>query len=261
MTSNKKSGTGKTAKRAKTAPLPQFYKRPVALNARGHRHAGIQAHPGYGFAAAALSVPVHVNEFADAVRDYPIVFTDKGTPAPLAILGVEAGRNLFVDEDGAWKADTWLPLYVRRYPFIAVGTAGTAAMSLAIDMGSGLFAPRAVEGRDLPLFDADGQLALASLAGVELCSAWNEGVSMTTAFGNALVESGLLRPGRIELALAGGRKQVIDGYLEVNEAAFRALPAETVTLWHARGWLDLVTLHLASQRNWARLAGGPWPWN
>jgi hypothetical protein len=45
----------------------------------------------------------------------------------------------------------------------------------------------------------------------------------------------------------------LDGFQIVDEAAYLALPDATITAWHRRGWLSLVTLHLASQGNWLRL--------
>ena len=52
-----------------------------------------------------------------------------------------------------------------------------------------------------------------------------------------------------------GGQQTLDGFCVVDEKAFRALPAKTVADWHARGWLDLATLHLASLQNFQSLLG------
>jgi len=236
---------------------PQFYQWPMALDVKGHHHAGIRAEAGYHFARKAMSVPLRTSEFADASSDYPIVFTDEGTPAPLAILGYDADHNLFVGADGAWRLEAYLPLYVRRYPFIGIeraGEGGKGGMSLGIDVSSDLFVPRAREGLDLRLFDDAGQLTEVGRFGAALCSAWGEGQSDSVAFADALGEAKLLQPGRIEMKLADGHTQLVDGFLAVNEELFRELPAATVLHWHQRGWLDYVILHLASQRNWARLA-------
>ena len=62
-------------------------------------------------------------EFGDACKEYPIVFVRAGNPgadgkvavAPLAVLGLRAGSNLFVEGD-QWKGN-YVPAYVRRYPF------------------------------------------------------------------------------------------------------------------------------------------------
>ena len=236
---------------------PQFYQWPMALDVKGHHHAGIRAEAGYHFARKAMSVPLRTSEFADASSDYPIVFTDEGTPAPLAILGYDADHNLFVGADGAWRLEAYLPLYVRRYPFIGIERVvepGKSGMSLGIDVSSDLFVPRARDGLDLRLFDDAGQMTDVGRFGAALCSAWREGRNDTAAFAEALVEARLLQPGRIEMKLADGHTQLVDGFLAVNEELFRDLPPATVLQWHKRGWLDYVILHLASQRNWARLA-------
>ena len=234
-------------------PMPQFYQWPMVLNARGHRHAGIRAASNFDFSRRAMSVPLTVSEFAEAASDYPIVFSEEGTPVPLAILSHEADRNLFVAEDGSWRVEAYLPLYVRRYPFIGMEHSG-GERALGIDASSGLFVPRAREKRDLRLFDDEEQLTEVGRFGAALCTAWNEGEKATAAFVEALVETGLLQAGRIKMKLGDDCTQVVDGFLVVNEAAFRALPPATVLRWHTLGWLDLVTFHLAAQRNWTRLA-------
>ncbi|MCL2714733.1 MAG: SapC family protein [Alphaproteobacteria bacterium] len=242
--------------RADEAP-PQFYQWPMVLDVKGHRHAGIRAAPGCSFARKAMSVPLRAGEFADAVSDYPIVFTEAQTPVPLAILGYDADDNLFVGADGSWRLEAYLPLYVRRYPFIGlerVASGGKSELSLGIDVSSDLFVPRAREGLDLRLFDDAGQLTEVGRSGAALCSAWSEGESDSVAFAEALVENRLLQPGRIEMKLADGHNRLVDGFLAVNEELLRKLPDAIVLDWHQRGWLDCVILHLASQHNWARLA-------
>lgn len=46
---------------------------------------------------------------------------------------------------------------------------------------------------------------------------------------------------------------MLNGFWAMDEKAFRALPARTVTDWHAKGWLDLATLHLASLQSFQGL--------
>ena len=40
---------------------------------------------------------------------------------------------------------------------------------------------------------------------------------------------------------------------QIDEKAYRAIPAWPLTEWHAKGWLDLVALQLASMRNFQTL--------
>ena len=60
------------------------------------------------------------SEIIIASRDYPIVFStaDNGQSfAPLAVLGLGNEQNLFINAGGEWNADTYVPAFVRRYPF------------------------------------------------------------------------------------------------------------------------------------------------
>src|SRR5258706_16350715 len=72
-----------------------------------------------GFAQRSNAIPISHTEFQPVAREYPIVFTsgDGGkTFAPVAVLGLTAGENLFVGGD-AWAKGVYVPAYARRYPF------------------------------------------------------------------------------------------------------------------------------------------------
>ena len=68
-------------------------------------------HP-YAFTAGAHIVPLLVTEFAPAALCYPIIFMGQDK-MPVAVTGVNANENLFVDAHGAYAADAYLPAYVR----------------------------------------------------------------------------------------------------------------------------------------------------
>src|SRR5258708_34847894 len=66
------------------------------------------------------ALALSVGEFVAAARDYPIVFAtgDAGKSfAPVIVLGLGAGTNLFLDESGEWDRNAYFPAYVRRFPF------------------------------------------------------------------------------------------------------------------------------------------------
>src|SRR5258707_6497618 len=72
------------------------------------------------FCRSINALALSVGEFVAAARDYPIVFAtgDAGKSfAPVILLGLEAGVNLFLDENGEWQRDAYFPAYVRRFPF------------------------------------------------------------------------------------------------------------------------------------------------
>ena len=71
------------------------------------------------FARTLNAIPLSLAEFAPAMREYPIVFTsgDQGkTFTPVAVLGLTAGENLYLEGEG-WVPRSYVPAYARRYPF------------------------------------------------------------------------------------------------------------------------------------------------
>lgn len=37
---------------------------------------------------------------------------------PIALLGLKEGHNSYLDESNTWQANTYIPGFVRRYPFV-----------------------------------------------------------------------------------------------------------------------------------------------
>src|SRR6476660_7080861 len=53
-----------------------------------------------GDIAKTHAIPVTVDEFGLAQRHYPIVFSIGDNPVPIALMGLNEGVNVFLDEDG-----------------------------------------------------------------------------------------------------------------------------------------------------------------
>ena len=71
------------------------------------------------FCRGTNTLALSCGEFVAAARDYPIAFAsgDGESFAPVAILGLGEGQNLFIDAQGAWDARCYVPAFVRRHPF------------------------------------------------------------------------------------------------------------------------------------------------
>src|SRR5262245_41509961 len=98
--------------------LPQFYRNPVPLDPVRHAKAGLKNRDDFGFARGTNAIALTGAEFASAARAYPIVFSAAAPVVPFAVVGLRDGDNLFLDAAGNWREDTYIPAYVRRYPFI-----------------------------------------------------------------------------------------------------------------------------------------------
>lgn len=238
---------------AKTHSLPLFYQRPEVLQFDAHAESAITTAEDYGFAAHSPALPLCAGEFLAAGRHYPIVFSLSGGHMPMAVTGLGDNRNLFI-EGKAWRAHSYVPAYVRRYPFILTRSLDGQDTLLSVDTASPRFAIKAprTDGY-LHVFDADGQPMAYANTAMDLCMSFNQDYQRTESFAALLLKHALLRSFQADVRVAGGRSLRLEGFCVVDEARFRALPADVVAEWHGMGWLDLIILHLASQHNWSEL--------
>ncbi len=159
-----------------------------------------------------------MGEFMPAIRHYPIVFSEGAAATPLVVLGLKQGSNLFVEDDGAWRAGHYQPGYVRRYPFIVTEAPDQSATLLAIDAASERFVARADSQADASrLFDDAGAATPAARSAIDLCLAFHEDHLRTAAFAAALDQAGLLVPNRAVMQLLDGQHYTLDGFRIVDE--------------------------------------------
>ena len=81
--------------------LPLFYKDLLPLNSRDHADWKVASFDDASFMAETHAIPLTVDEFVDAQRHYPIVFTANDTPLPIALMGLNEGVNVFIGDDGS----------------------------------------------------------------------------------------------------------------------------------------------------------------
>lgn len=234
--------------------LPLFYKNPVLLRLEQHRNKALRPANGYGFSATTNAVPLLINEFAHAVRHYPIVFTGADRPTATAVLGLKGGQNLFVATNGAWRDATYVPAYLRRYPFIVTDAPDGASQLLAIDAACERFTDLGASADARPLFNDAGGPAPAAGEAMAFCHAFHQGHLRGEGFGRALLEQGLLVARHADMRLPDGSRHTLDGFMVVDMEKFLAVSdAELLRDWHAKGWLAAINLHWASMLNWETL--------
>src|SRR3954449_13485648 len=141
--------------------LPLFYNSIEPLNLEQHgkmKVRGITSMPEMGRTHA---VPLTVDEFTLVQRHYPIVFSVGGAPVPIALMGLNEGINVFLDQDGrALDPNLYIPAYLRRYPFLLARLRpDTDELSLCYDPTSGAIGDFD-EGE--PLFDGEQPSAAPS---------------------------------------------------------------------------------------------------
>src|SRR5262249_47753084 len=118
--------------------FPVFYRALTPVEPVRHAGKSMRERIGYGFARDSHAVLLKGSEFEVAARHFPIVFPPAPQAAALCVLGVRRGANLFVDRAGDWRPGSYLPAYVRRYPFIFHESADKQNFTLCIDETSGV---------------------------------------------------------------------------------------------------------------------------
>lgn len=226
-------------------PLLLFYKQPQVISAERHGKAGLKESASYAFARDTNSVPLGADEILVAQAHFPIVFTESNPPIPVAVLGLGDSRNVFVNGDGGWRSGTYIPAYIRRYPFILANSGKPGESMLAIDEAAENYL--ADGGRRL--FEGTVPTPLARQA-AQFCQAFQVQFDLSRAFGEALAAANVLVPRRADVRRPDGKTLSLQRFRVIDEARFDALPDELFLRWRRAGWLGLAYSHLLSMRRW-----------
>ena len=228
-----------------------FYERAVALNRDRHLKLKIRIRENhFSFTAGTNSVLLAGSEFAEASRDYPIVFVGKeGGPFTAAVLvGLADKENLLVDEAGVWEAGTYIPAFIRRYPFVLVGSEDAESLTVCVDESYAGLGEETGEA----LFSEDGKETEYLTNIVEFLRLFNSEMKRASTFAIKLSELGILTP-KIITVERGGQKYTLDGLWVVDQTKLNALDDEKTLALVRSGELGLIYAHLVSLNNVARL--------
>lgn len=230
-----------------------FYQKPAALNRDTHRLLKLDASQGtFLFAAKTNSMLLATTELIDAAASYPVVFVgNEGGPYTMAaMVGLNNEENLFVNDAGVWDAGSYVPAFVRRYPFVlSGGDAADPDLTVCIDEAFPGF--NAVTG--VPLFDADGKESALLQGAIDFLRHFHAEVLATNAFAERLSALGLLVPRSLEIE-RNGKKLVVDGVVMIDADKLAALDDATVLAMVRNGDMALAHAHLLSLKQIPHLA-------
>ena len=226
-------------------PLPLFYNGLEPLSSQLHADFRAKPQDKAPFLVNQHAIPITVDEFALAQRFMPIVFSSGDEPIPLALMGLNEGVNVFVDNEGALIDNTlYVPAYIRRYPYmLARLTPDAQELSLCfdptydaigkLDDGEALF--------------ADGQPTEFTKNVLQFNEMFEQAGARTQSFMNELKESGLLMDGEVTIQPQGADKPFIyRGFQMVDENKLTDLRGDTLRKMSQSGMLPLLYAHLFS---------------
>lgn len=232
-----------------TPPLPLFYKNPMPLDAKAHANMALKFNFGMGFTKEVNAVPVNLVEMPQICHFYPIAFSPDGTATPVAILGLRDSENLFVSDKGEWEPNTYVPAYIRRYPFIFSEMPESEQLSLCIDNEPGILE----EGGEQRFFDDEGQPSELAKNALEFCKSYHAAAQQTLEFSKMLTESGLLVDRQAEIDAGDGKKINFSGFQIIDEKKLTEVDDKTYCEWRKKGWIPFIYAHLFSGTQWQKL--------
>ena len=230
--------------------VPLLYKSLVAFTKEQHGQLSFPAQPpDFDFAARVNIIPLLINETSQAVRHYPLVFVPGTKDEPLvfaAMVGVGDGLNRFVGADKQWRPNTYIPAYVRQYPFLAVNTPDGKDTILAIDTSAEWTQAKG----PMAFYDVDGKPTERLEQALAFSREFQLYAKRTTAMVQALQDAGVLEEGTLNLPPQGITKaRQISGFVIVSEAKLSALSDAAVLKLHKSGAMGLAYAQLLSLSN------------
>jgi hypothetical protein len=234
--------------------LPLFYQKLEILDSKKHKDLGIRKTPtDFRFAKQANVIPVLVSEVSLAAKSYPLVFVqekDSAAPTVVALVSLGDNKNLFVDNSNQWKKGSYVPVWVRRYPFFSI-KANEQNNAIAFDPTAELF-----KGKDLtPLFkDEKPTDALTNI--IKFQGEFELAYQQTQTLSKALLDAGILEAATLTIGVPEKDKgpRNITGFMVVNEAKLKALDDAALIKLHKANALGLAYAQMFSMSNLQTLA-------
>jgi SapC len=224
--------------------LPLFYTNLQPLSSSLHAKLRTKPTERAPYFAKANAIPLTIDEFINAQRHFPIVFSSGDTPVPLALMGLNEGVNVFIDDEGQPYHPFYVPAYVRRYPYLLAKLDPQGEeLSLCFDPNSGLIGE---DGDGPALFDGD-KPSEALTAILKFCEDFEIAAQRTNAFVKELQEMDLLIDGEVSIQPEGAAQPFMyRGFRMVDEQKVRDMPAEQLARLNENGILPLLMAHLFS---------------
>jgi hypothetical protein len=231
-----------------------FYQQPEPLDARRHGGLGMRSTDRpFRFAVNQHFVPLHAVEFGPASVSYPIIFAGEER-TPLAVMGLTPGENLFINDEGVYRAGAYVPAFIRRYPFVGAQDDQAQRVIVCIDRASDLW----VEGGgDVKLFE-NGEPSAFTKSCIEFCSKFDADRRLTESFIKLLTELGLFETRQTTFTPrspdgTAGEPQMVAEFFAVSEEKLKGLSPAKLAELRDSGALGLIYAHMTSLYGWDRV--------
>jgi SapC len=227
-----------------------MYEKLTPINREQHRQLRVKPSAKHlSFAKETNSVLVAVSELPLAALDFPCVFVASGDQHTMvSVVGLRDQENLFIDSDGRWDMNSYVPAFIRRYPFVLAEEPGSTQLTVCVDETfDGL---NQAEGE--ALFDAEGKDTPYLQNLQKFLLDYHNDMQRTAAFAKRLADLDLLVERNIDFKL-GDQQLNLKGFKVVDEQKLHALDAKVVQELFSTGALGWIHAHLLSLNNVTKL--------
>ena len=198
--------------------MPQW----TVISKKHHEKAHYLPRQGYLHTARQLVAPILLAELPKLVQHYVLGFITHGEKyQPIALLGLEKDRNLYLHSDNRWLGD-YVPASLRGYPF-SLAPNQDGQLALCIDADYLTDDPN--EGE--PLFTQDGHPSEHVAKMIEFHQECETNRQRTQAAVDALQKTDPIEPWPLEISRGEGIDPLqVSGFYRVSEKALNALETD-----------------------------------
>jgi hypothetical protein len=232
---------------ASAPQLPLFYQGLEPLSSETHAAYKMKIQDKAPFLAGQHAIPITVDEFPLVQRHMPIVFSIGDDAIPLALMGLNEGVNVFVDDEGKLTENNlYVPAYVRRYPFMLAKLRPDATeLSLCFDPTAD--AVGAFEDDDAQALFAGKEPSELTKNILQFNESFEQAGQRTHNFMKELRELELLMDGEVSIQPEGNAQPFIyRGFQMINEEKLTAMRGDQLRKIVQSGMLPLIYAHLFS---------------
>ena len=155
-----------------------------------------------------------------------------------------------IAEDGAWLG-SYIPAYIRRYPFILVN-ADEQANSFAVCIDES-YSGFNTGGEGDRLISDNGEHGEILANSVKFLEEFYKHIQVTSTFCQVIADAGLVESMQANFSMKSGSTFSLAGLYCVPRNKIKALSAEQLNLFVDRDYLDLLYLYIYSLSNMDKL--------
>jgi len=231
---------------------PPGYGAVAPFDKEKHAGLGFSFDSHYTFASRLNAIYITSAEFVQSSRDYPIVFSyneEQHSYIPMIVTSLNSGDNQFVSKSGQWASNTYIPAYIRRYPFCIVEIPddnGTTKPLVCVD-------EPALNSDAQPFFNKDSNPTEAWTRVETFMNEYETARQLTSAFTNILAEHNLFEVFEAQAFDESGKRYHMTDMYRINEKKLQCLTGGVLSEFVEKKYMYFIYAHLISLDNFQHL--------